>query len=155
MKKVFYKKFIYLKYLNLEKLDIIICLKKRSKNWKNIKKKRYREAKESKKQNLLTLSYQFFPKSIRILKRPKREIAPPETQIDVRCMQPRFENSPYYAWSIWRDVGQVLHRQSFPCNSYYALLTRGQGPDSAETNPFTFIRDAMKTACVELVKNTS
>ena len=90
----------------------------------------------------------FFPKSIRILTRPKCEIAPPETQIDVLCIQPRFENSPYCAWSIRRDVSQVLHRQTFPC-SYNALLARGQGPDSAGTSPFTSIRDAIKTACVE------
>ena len=96
----------------------------------------------------------FFQKIIQILKRRKCEIATPGTQIDLRCMQPRFKNSPYYAWSIRRDVGQVLHRQTFPCSSYDALLARGQGPDSAETNPFTSIRDAMKTACVELVKNT-
>ena len=128
---------------------------KQKQELKEYQKQRYPEAKESKNNIFLPCRCHLFPWSIQILKRPKCEIAPPETQIDVRCMQPRFENSPYYAWSIWRDVGQVLHRQSFPCNSYYALLTRGQGPDSAETNPFTFIRDAMKTACVELVKNTS
>ena len=95
------------------------------------------------------MSYPFFPKSIRILKKLKCEIAPPGTQIDVRCMQPRFENSPCCAWSIRRDVSQVLHRQTFPCSTYDALLARGQGPDSAGTCPFTSIRDAMKTACVE------
>ena len=63
-------------------------------------------------------------------------------------MQPRFENSPYYAWSIPRDVGQVLQRQTFPCDSYDALLAKRQGPDSAETNPFNSIRDAINTACV-------
>ena len=77
------------------------------------------------------------------------EIAPPETQIDVRCMQPRFEISPCCAYSIRRDVSQVLHRQTFSCSSYDALLARVQGPDSARTSPFTYIRDAMKTACVE------
>ena len=90
----------------------------------------------------------FFPKSIRILQRPKCEIAPPETQIDVRCIKPRFEDSPCCAWSIRRDLSQVLHRQTFPC-SYNALLARAQGPDSAGTSPFTSIRDAIKTACVE------
>ena len=60
-----------------------------------------------------------------------------------------MRDSSYYAWSIRRDVGQVLHRQTFPCSSYDALLARGQGPDSAERNPFTSIRDAINTACVE------
>ena len=72
-----------------------------------------------------------FPRSIQIPKGPICEIAPPETQIDVRCKQPRFENSPCCARSIRRDVGQVLRRQTFPCSSYDALLARGQSPDSA------------------------
>ena len=90
----------------------------------------------------------FFPKSIRILKRLKCEIAPPETHIDVRCMQPRFENNLCCAWFSQGDVRQVLHRQTFPC-SYNALLARGQGPDAARTSPFTSIRDAIKTAGVD------
>ena len=81
----------------------------------------------------------FFPRSIRIPKRPKCEIAPPGTQIDVRCMQPRFENGPYCSWSIRRDVGQVLHRGTFPCSSYDALLGRGQVPDLSGTSPYTSI----------------
>ena len=89
------------------------------------------------------------PRSVRILIRPKCEIAPPETQIVVRCKQPRFGNSPCYAWFIRRDVDQVSHRQTFPCSSYDALLARGQGPDLTETCPFTSIRNAMKSASVE------
>ena len=85
-----------------------------------------------------------FQISIQIPKRSKCEIAPPETQIDVHCKQPRFENGPCCARSIRRDVSLVLCRQTFPCSSYNALLARGQGPDSAETSPFTSIRDARK-----------
>ena len=84
------------------------------------------------------MSYPFFPRRIRILKRPKCEIAPTGTQIDVRCMQSRFENSPCCAWSIRQDVDQVLHRQTFPWSSYDALLARGQDPNSAGTLPFTY-----------------
>ena len=139
----------------MEQIDIRICLKKRSKNWKNIKYKDIEKQKGLKNKIFLPCHFHLLPRSIQILKRPKCEIAPPGTQIDVRCMQPRFENSPYYAWSIRRDVDQVLQRQTFPCSSYDALLGKGQGSDSAGTCPFTFIRDVMKTACVELVKNTS
>ena len=39
--------------------------------------------------------------------------------------------------------------QTFPCGSYDALLARGQGPDLAETSPFTSIQDAIKPAFVE------
>ena len=37
----------------------------------------------------------FFPKSIRILKRPKCKIAPPGTQVDVHYKQLRFKNGPF------------------------------------------------------------
>ena len=103
----------------------------------------------SKKKKSSYLVIAIFSKSIQILKRPKCEIALPGTQIDVCCMQSRFENSPYYASSIRQDVGQVLHRQASPCSSYNALLARRQGPNSAETNPFTSIRDTINTACVQ------
>ena len=59
--------------------------------------------------------YEFFgyyPRSIQIPKTPICEIAPPGTLDDVRCKRLRFENGPYYAWSVLRDVGQVLHRQT-------------------------------------------
>ena len=105
--------------------------------------------KVSKKIKSSYLVIAIFSKKYSNSKRPKRERTPPVTQIDVRCMQPRFENSPCCAWSIRQDVGQVLDRQTFSCSSYDALLARGQGPDSAGTSPFTSIRDAIKTACVE------
>ena len=105
--------------------------------------------KVSKKIKSSYLVIAIFSKKYSNSKRPKRERTPPVTQIDVRCMQPRFENSPCYARSIRRDVGQVLHRQTFPCSSYDALLTRGQGSNSSGTSPLTSIRDTMKTACVE------
>ena len=127
---------------------------KQKQELKEYQKQRYPEAKESKNNIFLPCRCHLFPWSIQILKRPKCEIAPPEAQIDVRCMHPRFEDSPYYAWSIRQDVGQVIHRETFQCSSYDALLVRGHGPDSAGTCPFTSIWDAMKTACVELVKNT-
>ena len=76
----------------------------------------------------LTCHGHFFSKSIRILRRPKWKKTPPGIQFDARYVQPRFENSPCCAWSIRRDVGQVLHRQTFPCSMLRCTSRQGAGP---------------------------
>ena len=77
--------------------------------------------KVSKKIKSSYLVIAIFSKKYSNSKRPKRERTPPVTQIDVRCMQPRFENSPCCARS-------GLTQTDIPLQQLRCTSGQGAGP---------------------------